>query len=143
MDIWQWVHDIDPELRRGGHARLAELIKRLPSATVDEQHERVDALAPEALSLARAAGLPWVEEFVLHWHLQSRVLHRSHGDMALGEAVALVEYAHSEPARGCPQAVCTVQDLAACYSQVDGPGYGPERAAVARETLARIDPTWP
>lgn len=143
MDIWQWVHDIDPELRRGGHLRLADLLKRLPSATVDEHHDRVDALAPEALALARAAGLPWVEVFVRHWHLQSRVLHRSQGDMALGEAVALVEYAHSEPARGCPQAVCTVQDLAACYSQVDGPGYGPERAAVARETLARIDPTWP
>ncbi|MBZ5707828.1 hypothetical protein [Nannocystis pusilla] len=143
MDIWQWVHDIDPELRRGGQQQLADLIRRLPAATVDDHHERVDALAPEALALARAAGLPWVEVFVRHWHLQSRVLHRSQGDMALGEAVALVDFAHSEAARGCPQAVCTVQDLAACYSQVDGPGWAPERASVARETLARIDPSWP
>lgn len=143
MDIWQWVHDLDPELRRGGQQRLADLIRRLPSATVDDHHPQVDALAPEALALARAAGLPWVEVFVRHWHLQSRVLHRSQGDMALGEAVALVDFAHSDPARGCPQAVCTVQDLAACYAQVDGPGWAPEREGVARETLARIDPTWP
>lgn len=143
MDIWKWVQDIDPELRRSGHQRLADLIRRLPSATVDDQHDTVDALAPEALALARAAGLPWVEVFVRHWHLQSRVLHRSQGDMALAEAVALVDFAHSEPARGCPQSVCTVQDLAACYAQVDGPGYAPERAEVSRETLARIDPTWP
>lgn len=143
MDIWQWVHDIDPELRRGGHQRLAELIRRIPSATVDDHHDRVDALAPEALALAKAAGLPWVEVFVRHWHLQSRVLHRCQGDMALREAVALVDYAHGEAARGCPQAVCTVQDLAACYSQVDGPGWARERADVSRETLGRIDPTWP
>lgn len=143
MDIWQWVHDLTPELRKAGQHRLADLIRRLPSETVDDHHDRVDALAPEALALARAASLPWVEVFVRHWHLQSRVLHRSQGDMALGEAVALVDFAHSEPARGCPQAVCTVQDLAACYAQVDGPGYAPERASVSRETLARIDPTWP
>lgn len=143
MDIWQWVHDLTPELRKLGQHRLADLIRRLPSETVDDHHDRVDALAPEALALARAAGLPWVEVFVRHWHLQSRVLHRSQGDMALGEAVALVDFAHSEPARGCPQAVCTVQDLAACYAQVDGPGYAPERASVSKETLARIDPTWP
>lgn len=143
MDIWQWVHDIDGELRRAGQQRLADLLRRLPAATVDDHHDRVDALAPEALALARTAGLPWVEVFVRHWHLQSRVLHRCQGDMALGEAVALVDYAHGEAARGCPQAVCTVQDLAACYSQVDGPGWARERADVARETLARIDPSWP
>ncbi|WAS93642.1 tetratricopeptide repeat protein [Nannocystis punicea] len=143
MDIWQWVQDIDPELRRGGQQRLADLIRRIPSATVDDHHDRVDALAPEALALAKASGLPWVEVFVRHWHLQSRVLHRCQGEMALGEAVALVDYAHGEAARGCPQAVCTVQDLAACYSRVDGPGWARERADVSRETLARIDPTWP
>lgn len=143
MDIWKWVQDIGPELRKAGHGRLADLIRRLPAETVDDHHDRVDALAPEAVALARAAGLPWVEVFLRHWHLQSRVLHRSQGDMALGEAVALVEFSHGDAARGCPQAVCTVQDLAACYAQVDGPGYAPERADVSRETLARIDPTWP
>ncbi len=143
MDIWKWVQDIGPELRSSGQGRLADLIRRIPSETVDDHHDRVDVLAPEAVALARAASLPWVEVFVRHWHLQSRVLHRSQGDMALGEAVALVDFAHSDPARGCPQAVCTVQDLAACYAQVDGPGFASERADVSRETLARIDPTWP
>lgn len=143
MDIWEWVHDITAELRRNGQDRLADLIRRLPSETVDDHHDRVDTLAPEALALARAAELPWVEVFVRHWHLQSRILHRCQGDMALGEAVALVDFSHSEAARGCPQAVCTVQDLTVCYAQVDGPGYAPERMAVSRETLSRIDPTWP
>lgn len=143
MDIWEWVHDLGAELRKTGHGRLADLIRRIPSETVDDHHERVDALAPEALALARAAGLPWVEVFVRHWHLQSRILHRNQGDMALGEAVSLVDFSHGEAARGCPQAVCTVQDLTVCYAQVDGPGYAPERLQVSRETLARIDPTWP
>lgn len=143
MDIWKWVYDLIPELRKNGHGRLAELMHRLPSETVDDHHERVDAIAPEALALARAAEHPWAEVFVRHWHLQSRVLHRGEGETALGEAVALVDFSHGDRAHGCPQAVCTVQDLAACYAKVDGPGWAPERREVSRETLARIDPTWP
>lgn len=143
MNIWKWIDDLEPELRTAGHQHLAELMRELPRAAASDRHDRVDALAPVALALARAARLPWVEVFVRHWHLQSRVLHRAQGDMALGEAVALVDFSHGEAARGCPQAVCTVQDLAACYAWVDGPGYAPERIAVSRETLSRIDPSWP
>jgi tetratricopeptide (TPR) repeat protein len=142
MDIWGWVIEATRSLREEGQGRLADLMTELPEATVEGRHEQVDAMAPEALALARGLGLPWVEVFVRHWTLQSRVAHRMDAG-ALPEALRLLDFAHGEATRGCPQAVCTVQDLTIAYGQVDGPGYGLERLAVADETLGRIDPSWP
>lgn len=142
MNIWQWVGETERELRAQGHGRLAELLDELPSAVCNDRHEQVDALVPEAISLARGLELPWVELFVRHWSLQSRVLHRMDAK-ALGDALALLDFAHTDATRDCPQAVCTVQDLSACYEQVDDVGYAAERVAVAEEALARIDPSWP
>jgi len=142
MDLWGWVTETERRLRKEGHTRLADLIDRLPSEVCDDQHQRVDAIYPEALALARALELHWVEVFLRHWWLQSRVLHRMDGT-ALKDAVSLIEFAHREETRGCPQGVCAVQDLAACYAFVDGSGYADERLAVADETLAKIDPSWP
>lgn len=141
MDLWAWVNATEARLREQGHARLADLLDQIPSETCDDRHERVDALVSEALALAEAIDEPWLELFVRHWGLQSRILHRMDG-AALGEAVSLVEFAHRDETRGCPQAVCAVQDLAAAYGFVDGPGYAPERLEVAREAEGRIDPTW-
>jgi hypothetical protein len=59
---------------------------------------------------------------------------------ALGEAVALFERAHREDTLECPQSICVTQDLAACYGNIDGPGWVPERIEVCDETLGRIDP---
>ncbi|REM95695.1 hypothetical protein DSI35_28675, partial [Mycobacterium tuberculosis] len=42
----------------------------------------------------------------------------------------------------CPQSICVTQDLAACYGNIDGPGWVPERIEVCDETLGRIDPSW-
>ncbi len=142
MNIWQWVHDTEKELREHGHGRLAELLDELPSAVCADRHEQVDALVPEALALARGLELPWVELFVRHWSLQSRVLHRMDAS-ALGDALSLLDFAHAETTRDCPQAVCSVQDLSACYEHVDDVGYAADRVAVAEEALARIDPSWP
>ncbi len=100
-------------------------------------------MLPEALALARGLELPWLEIFLRHWGLQSRVLHREQGEPALAEAVSLLEFAHRPETAECPQSVCVVQDLAACYGAVDGPGYAQERIAVCTETLARITPHWP
>src|SRR5690606_16106250 len=61
----------------------------------------------------------------------------------LSEAVQLLEFANRPDTRDCPQSVCVTQDLACTYGDIDGPGYADERLAVAGETLARIDPTWP
>ena len=143
MDIWSWIRDTRRELRSQGNGRLAQLLERLPSIVCAGQHARVDALVPEALALARAVRSPWLEVFIRHWYLQSKIFHRYEVQDALPEAVSLLERASREDARDCPQSVCVTQDLAQCYAQLDGPGYVEERLAVARETLERIDPTWP
>lgn len=143
MDIWKWVMEAETELRRTGNVRLARLIRRLPSYVCEDDHARVDAILPEAIALARGCGNPWIELFIRHWGLQSRVLHRLQAGDSLTEAVALVELAHRDENRGCPQSVCTTQDLAACYAAFDGPGYAEERLQVAREGLGRITPDWP
>ena len=54
MDIWAWVGTVRRQLVEEGQGRLAELLGRLPSDTCDNHHERVDAVYPEALALARA-----------------------------------------------------------------------------------------
>lgn len=142
MDIWRWVNELEAQLRKQGQGRLAQLVDRLPTEVCNDRHERVDALYPEALAMAQSIEHPWLEVFLRHWWLQSRILHRMDGT-ALGEAVSLVEFAHREATRDCPQSVCAVQDLASCYGFVDGPGFADERLEVSRETLARIDATWP
>ncbi|MGZ3451134.1 MAG: tetratricopeptide repeat protein [Polyangiales bacterium] len=142
MDIWKWVYEVEKNLRKDGHTRLAELVDRLPTEVCNDRHDRVDAIFPEAIALAKSIEHPWLEVFLRHWWLQSRILHRMEGT-ALGEAVSLVDFAHQEATQGCPQGVCAVQDLCACYGFVDSSGFADERLEVARETLARIDESWP
>ncbi|KIG15177.1 TPR repeat protein [Enhygromyxa salina] len=144
MNIWAWVRETNARLRRGepNAQRLAQLIDELPSAAVNEAHERVESMVPEALALARELDEPWVQLFVRHWNLQSRVLHRRRAGDELREAVSLLDFASGAQTQACPQSVCAVQDLAVCYAIRDGPGYVPQRLAVAQETLARIDPSW-
>ncbi|MEZ4374697.1 MAG: hypothetical protein R3B07_28035 [Polyangiaceae bacterium] len=130
-------------LLKRGHVRLAHALDDLPSLVVDEEHDAVDALVAEALPLARAADNPWLEVFIRHWELQSKVLNREQVKDSLPLAVELLELSSRPETKDCPQSVCATQDLASCYATLDGPGYVSERVAVARETLARIDPTWP
>jgi len=142
MDVWQWIGETQEALYEQGNERLADLIDDVPRAVVDLQHDQVDALVPEALHLAREAGSPWLEVFFRHWNLQSQVFHRHRVSEALPEAVALLDFAHRNETRDCPQSVCAVQDLAHCYAELDGPGYVEERLAIASETLERIDAEW-
>ncbi|MEM9488478.1 MAG: tetratricopeptide repeat protein [Myxococcota bacterium] len=143
MDIWRWINDTERELRHAGQDRLARLVGQLSHVVCDGRHGQVDAMVPEALALARAAKSPWLEVFIRHWHLQSLIFHRYRVREALPKAVSLLEFASREESRDCPQSVCATQDLAQCYSQLDGPGYVAERLAVAQESLDRIDPSWP
>ncbi len=142
MDIWAWVNE-RIRMLKSEDRRLAQLIYRLPTAVVDNQHEQADNLAAEALALARGRGDVWLEIFIRHWRLQSLVFKRLNVKEGLPEAVSLLERAHREDAQGCPQSVCASQDLCAVYGQADGPGYAEERLKVAHETLSRIDPSWP
>lgn len=142
MDVWRWIHKREKTLVQEGEHRLVTLLDALPERVVNMRHAEVDAIVPEALALVRSRNDPWLEVFVRHWELQSKVFQRREGERALGAAVALVEFSHRDETRACPQSVCSVQDLAACYGIVDGPGWAPERLEVSNETLARIDPTW-
>ena len=143
MDIWAWVREAERGLAENGRGRLAELMLRLPGLVCDDRHAEVDALVPEALALAREVESPWIEVFVRHWYLQSRILHRHQVERFLPEAVALIELASRPEARDCPQSVCATQDLVNCYAHADGPGWVPERLAASEETLARINASWP
>jgi tetratricopeptide (TPR) repeat protein len=143
MNIWAWVSDKKQQLREQGHHRLAQIMSQVPSATCDMQHEQVEAMVPEGLALARDLGESWVEVFLRHWLMQSRVLHRSQGRDNLEACISLLEFSHREGNRECPQSTCVVQDFANCFGAADGPGYAEERLQVTRETLDRISPAWP
>ena len=143
MDIWAWFTAYRTELAKAGERRLASDLRRLPHLVVNNRHDEVDRLVPTLLAVARNRRHRWLEIFVRHWSLQSRVLKRYEVDGQLPEAVALLDFANQEDTKSCPQSICVVQDLAQCYAQTDGPGYAAERLEVSAETLERIDPTWP
>ncbi|KAF1055478.1 MAG: hypothetical protein GAK43_00273 [Stenotrophomonas maltophilia] len=142
MDIWNWVEKLQDDLQQAGQAQNAHLLTRLADEVSELRVDRVDALLPEARALGKALDNPWVDVYVGHWALRNRVGSRVEGESALGEAVALFERAHREDTLECPQSICVTQDLAACYGNIDGPGWVPERIEVCDETLARIDPSW-
>ena len=143
MDIWAWVEDFTEQLAEDGHRRLAYEILHLPGLVLDNRHDEVDRLVPGLLAAARELNHRWLEVYIRHWNLQSRVLRRYEVKGLLPEAIDLLDFANQEDTKSCPQSICVVQDLANCYADTDGPGYGQERLDVAKETLSRIDPTWP
>ena len=143
MDIWGWVYDVEEKLREEGKNSLADGIDKLPSDTVDGRHQEIDNYIGELVAEAKNSGHSWVELFIRHWYLQSKVLHRNEPKDAIKEAVSLLEFAHTEENRDCPQSICVVQDLANSYGAFDGPGYAEERLAVAAESLEKINPNWP
>jgi tetratricopeptide (TPR) repeat protein len=139
VDIWAWVYRTQEELEQSGNERLAQLMNDIPPAVLADENDEVEAMVPEALSLARSLSLPWVEIYLRHWHLQAR----GGGFDVVPDAVELLEFSHREEHKACPQSVCTVQDLTIAYGGADGPGFAEERLAASAETLERIDPSWP
>lgn len=142
MDIWEWTYETRQTLEEEGHHQLADGMARIASLVVDGEHEKVDAWMPELKSLAAQHPNKWIEVFFRHWYLQSKVLNRCEVKNVLHEAIDLVDLAHQPEAKDCPQSICSVQDLANCYANLDGPSYAEERLALAKETLAKIDPHW-
>lgn len=142
MDIWKWVHTTLENLAEQGHERLREVMAYLPSAVVDDDHERADALFHEGMALAKQQENTWVEVYLRHWRLQSYVLKRQKVRELANEATDLLHFAHQPAQKDCPQSVCVVQDFAACFGIKDGVGYADERIAITEETLARINPSW-
>ncbi len=142
MDIWRWVTDTVRGVREE-YPRLAWMLYSFAGFVVDNEHEQVEALYPEAMALAAEVRQPWVEVFFRHWLLQSRILRRSMIRESLPEAVELLERSHREDTRSCPQTVCVSQDICVAYGMADGPGYAQERLKVSEETLSQITPSWP
>ena len=143
MDIWAWTYSKEDQLIEAGEKRLADIMQQLPSLSCNDEHEKVDAIYPEALALAQKSKDKWVEVFIRHWYLQSQVLKRNNAKGMLNNAIELLELSHQDEAKDCPQRICAVQDLANCYGVADGPGYVDERIAVCNETLKEINPAWP
>ncbi|MFO0723530.1 MAG: hypothetical protein U1E65_07110 [Myxococcota bacterium] len=142
MNVWDWVVDLEEKLEAEGQDRLVEVIGGVSQAVHDDEYARVDAYVAEGVAAARAMNMPWLEVYFRHWDLQSRVLDRCHGEIALKDTVELFELAHRDENLGCPQRVCATQDLAHVWGSVDGPGYAEERLAVTGETLGAITPDW-
>lgn len=143
MNIWEWVNETERRLKDEGHNRLAEIMDRISSLTCNDRHEEVEAILPEGVALSKQLGLPWVELFLRHWHMQSAILHQYDVKDRLGQAIDLLEFAHQDQNQSCPQSVCTTQDVAVAYGLLDGKGYAQERIDVSLETLSRINPSWP
>ena len=92
MNRWRWLHVLQRELYDRGEERLAEVLGLVPSCTVANEHERLEALVPEGLALACRLELPWAELFLRHWRMQSRVLHRYNVRGNLDQAVELLDF---------------------------------------------------
>lgn len=140
MDIWKWVRAKEHDLRDQGQHRLAEYVNTIPEDTVSNRHSNVDLYADEAIKLARDLNESWVEVFLRHWRLQSAVLHRQEARGLVREAVSLLEFSHRPENIDCPQSVCVIQDLTACYRAADGPGYYQERIDTCLEAMEKITP---
>ena len=140
--MWSWVHKVEYELREQGNTRLADAIDNISSYTCADEHDKVDAIFPEALSLAKKENNPWIQIFIRHWNLQSQVLHRHNVKSVVNEAIDLLEFSSREDTKDCPQSICVVQDLANTYAKKDGPSFVEERIAVSLETFKKITPAW-
>ncbi len=143
MDLMAWAYTLQKDLLDAGQGRIASFIDRIPDLVHDNKTAQVEALMPEALAAARALKNPWLEIYFRHWEMRNRIGNRAEGESALADAVALLEFAHREENRACPQSVCTTHDIAGCYGNLDGPGWAEERKEVCEETLTRVTPAWP
>jgi tetratricopeptide (TPR) repeat protein len=137
------VHQAHEELYEQGHDQLADIIYQLPNATCNGRHDEAEMLFAQALPLVRDLKHDWLEVYMRHWIAQSRILHRHNVTAGLRDAIDLLEFAHTDAAKQCPQSVCVTQDVCAAYGVADGPGFSEERLAASSETLARIDASWP
>ncbi|CAM2070460.1 hypothetical protein SCOR_34115 [Sulfidibacter corallicola] len=143
MDIWAWLRNEEEVLRRRGAHRLANLIFAVPQWVRANQIDRVRQTLSEAILLARQEKNPWLELYFRHWLMQGVVIRQFNVAEHMTEVIRLMEFAHREETRDCPQAICVVQDVCWAYDIRDHLGFAPDRARVAAEALARIDASWP
>lgn len=142
INIFEWLEGPLQALREDD-PQLAHDVEHLSHWAVSGQQARLRAALPRILAEVRRRSMPWLEIYARHWGLQSGLARHYRLKEGLAEAVSLIDRAHRDDARDCPQTICATQDLCIAYRVVDGPGYAAERERAARETLARIHPGWP
>jgi tetratricopeptide (TPR) repeat protein len=143
VDIWAWVADTQRQLHEAGNTGLAIALGDLPAQAFEGRYAQLDVMAPAVAQQAETLELPWLELFARHWHLVSRIGDRAQGSVALGDAEALLEFARREDTKDCPSVPATVEALAVCQANVDGPGYAAERLASLGAALESVQPGSP
>lgn len=136
-----WLDEWTDTLIQNGEGELGMSIWSFSDLIHDGDYDRAEATYPSLIAEARRREMPWVEIYLTHWLLQGRRRRTGAGRSLLTEAVALVERAHQDDCRECPQAVCAVQDLSYGYELVDPVGYGEARLAVVDETIGDVSPS--
>ena len=131
MNGFEWLDTLPSEQQQ----RLHQLVE----AVVEGNNELVEAMAPALLDEAMTNDQPWVEVFVRNFQLRSLVFNREDAKKALPQAVSLLERAHRDDTRECPQSICASHVLTAAYTLTDPKGYAEKREAVSRETLEGLE----
>ncbi|MET8138898.1 tetratricopeptide repeat protein [Sphaerisporangium sp. NPDC005288] len=143
VDIWAWVADTQRQLHEAGNTGLAIALGDLPAQAFEGRYAQLDVMAPAVAQQAETLELPWLELFARHWHLVSRIGDRAQGAAALGDAEALVEFAHREDTKECPSVPAAIEALAVAQANTDGPGYAAERLAALGAALDGLRPDSP
>ncbi|WP_283134782.1 tetratricopeptide repeat protein [Rhizohabitans arisaemae] len=133
VDIWAWVGDTQRQLHDSGEGGMAFALGELPAQAQEGRYAQLDVMAPAVAMRGQELGLPWVELYARHWHLQGRLGSRMQGASALQDAIGLREFAKG--VEDCPDAACSIVDLALCQANIDGPGYAEDRIALITGAL--------
>ena len=139
-DIWSWLYEIGTDDQV---ATVSELVDRLLDANRAQDSTAVASIGEQLIQQGDALNQPWLGVFARHWQLQHRLNDLSEGTTAVADAVSAFEIAHRDENLGCPQTICSAQDLCIAYSRADGPGHADAVIAACEDTLARIDSSWP
>ncbi len=142
VDMWSWLDDADRQVGDDGPG-VNRLFNQLRKAMTSGNLEGIQTCRREYERLAAAHELPWLGVFGRHWEAQYRLNFLFEGASAVGDVVAAFEKAHRPETADCPQSICSVQDLAIVYGNVDGPGYAEATLAATKDAMARIDSSWP
>ncbi|MEV5414388.1 tetratricopeptide repeat protein [Thermopolyspora sp. NPDC052614] len=143
VDIWAWVGDTQRQLHEAGNAELALALGDLPAQALEGRYAQLDIVAPAVAQQGEVVEQPWLEFFARYWHLIGRVGDRAQGEVALGDAAELAEFAGRADVRGCPAVTAAAEALAIAQANTDGPRYAEQRLAALGEALKGVEPDSP
>lgn len=137
-DLWSWFDNLLDTMRQNGEGDIARRTDQYLMDCYEGRLEKGEAAYPSLLLYARSKKNVWLEIFLRHWLLQLRYQKNYKMGESLNEALELLQLTKSEDAKGCPQSICAVQDLARCYSARDETGSAEIVLQVASETFETL-----